>query len=113
MNKGRWLAITPTSNIPPQEGRAVNIEGREIALFNLDGRFLAVDNACPHKSGPLCDGLLSGNTVVCPLHGQRFDLETGLPVMAAQSGGVATIPAKVENGIVMLCLPGNKESAAA
>ena len=56
----------------------------EIAIFNLNGRFLTIENACPHKGGPLCDGIVTGTAVVCPLHGRRFDLETGMPVRASE-----------------------------
>ena len=71
-------------NIPPREGRAVTVGGREIAIFNLEDRYLTIENQCPHKGGPLCDGIVSGTTVVCPLHGWRFDLETGMAVRASE-----------------------------
>lgn len=98
--KRNWTQITKTENIPPREGRPVRIAGIEIALFNLNGRFLAVENRCPHQGGPLCDGILSGAAVVCPLHGRRFDLETGLAIRAAEPSCVATFPTRVEEGIV-------------
>jgi nitrite reductase (NADH) small subunit len=55
----------------------VRFGDREIAIFNLGDRFLAVDNRCPHKGGPLSDGIVSGATVVCPLHAWKVNLETG------------------------------------
>ena len=64
-------------DIPPREGRALILGGREIAIFNLGTRFLAIDNRCPHKGGPLSDGIVSANTVVCPLHAWKINLETG------------------------------------
>ena len=75
---------SPThENIPPREGRSVTVGGERIAIFNLSGRFLTIENQCPHKGGPLCDGIVSGTRVVCPLHGWRFDLETGMAVRAS------------------------------
>ncbi len=59
----RWIRIAPCESIPPREGRAALVDGREIAIFNLGDRFLAVDNRCPHQSGPLCDGIVAGETV--------------------------------------------------
>ena len=79
-----WTKITRVENIPPREGRAVKIGDLEIAIFNLNGRFLTIENACPHKGGPLCDGIVTGTAVVCPLHGRHFDLETGMPVRASE-----------------------------
>ncbi len=99
-----WTAITRTENIPPREGRGVKVDGIEIAIFNLNGRFLTIENACPHKGGPLCEGIVSGTTVVCPLHGQRFDLESGMPVLASQPGCVATFPTRVDDGIIFVDL---------
>jgi NAD(P)H-dependent nitrite reductase small subunit len=99
-----WTAITPTGNVPPREGRAVKVGELEIAIFNINGRFLTIENACPHKGGPLCDGITSGTTVVCPLHGQRFDLETGMPVLASQPDCLAIFPTRVENGVILVDL---------
>jgi NAD(P)H-dependent nitrite reductase small subunit len=102
-----WTRVTSTTNVPPREGRAVRIGGREIAIFNLNGRFLTIENACPHRGGPLCDGIVSGTTVVCPLHGQRFDLETGMPVLASQDACLATFPTRVEDGVILVDLAGS------
>ncbi|MEI9811397.1 MAG: nitrite reductase small subunit NirD [Acidobacteriota bacterium] len=99
-----WTAITRTENVPLREGRAVKVGDVEIAIFNINGRFLTIENACPHKGGPLCDGIVSGTTVVCPLHGQRFDLETGMPVLASQPGCVATFPTRVEGDVIFVDL---------
>ena len=102
----RWTPITNIENIPPREGRAVELNGLEIAIFNVDNRYLAIDNKCPHKGGPLCDGIVSGTSVVCPLHGRRFDLESGMAVRASEPSCVATYPTRVENGIVHVNLDG-------
>ncbi len=99
----RWTPVTEAMNVPPREGRLVIAGSRQVAVFNLNGRFLTIDNACPHKGGPLCDGIVSGTTVVCPLHGQRFDLETGAPVLASQPDCLRTYPTRVENGILYIC----------
>jgi NAD(P)H-dependent nitrite reductase small subunit len=100
----KWTRITRVENIPPREGRAVTIGDTEIAIFNLDGRFLTIENACPHKGGPLCDGIVSGAVVVCPLHGRRFDLESGMAVRASEPACVATFPTRVEDGVVLVAL---------
>jgi nitrite reductase (NADH) small subunit len=99
-----WTKITRAENIPPREGRPVRIGDREIAIFNLNGRFLTVENACPHKGGPLCDGIVTGTAVVCPLHGRHFDLETGMPKRAAEPKCLAVFPTRVEDGIVLVDL---------
>ena len=101
-----WTPITKIENVPIREGRAVTVGDSEIAIFHLDGRYLTVENKCPHKGGPLCDGIVSGTTVVCPLHGQRFDLETGMPVLASQPGCVAIFPTRVEDGVIFVDLGG-------
>jgi len=98
--------VTPCESIPLREGRAVTLAGRDIAIFNLGDRFLATDNQCPHQGGPLCDGIVAGDAVVCPLHAWKVRLDTGaVERPAAQPGCVETYPTKVEGGIVMLGLP--------
>ena len=106
MNAQRWIRIATTDSIPPREGRAVRVGDREIALFNLGSRFLAVDNRCPHRGGPLADGIVAGNAVVCPLHAWKVCLERGT---VERPGDVAdcinTYPAKVESDIVWIAIP--------
>jgi len=101
---GTWTPITIIENVPLREGRAVTVRDAEIAIFHLEDRYLTIGNKCPHKGGPLCDGIVSGTTVVCPLHGQRFDLETGMPVLASQPDCVATYPTRVEGGVIFVDL---------
>jgi nitrite reductase (NADH) small subunit len=67
--------------IPIGEGRAFAIGERRIAVFrNREGELFATQASCPHRGGPLFDGLVGGCTVICPLHGMRFDLTTGRSV---------------------------------
>lgn len=108
----KWIRITETTNIPPREGRCVTVAGKEIAIFNLNGRFHAVDNACPHRGGPLCDGIVTGTRVVCPLHGRHFDLVSGLPVRAAEATALTVYPVHVEDGIICLNPDGIRQAAA-
>ena len=101
-----WTPITAVGNVPLREGRAVTIGDTEIAIFHLEDRYLTIENKCPHKGGPLCDGIVSGTTVVCPLHGRRFDLESGMAVRASEPSCVATFPTRVEDGIIFVDLGG-------
>ena len=105
MNDSGWIRIAPSDSIPPREGRAVRLGDRHIALFNLGDRFLAVDNECPHKRGPLADGIVAGGSVVCPLHAWKVDLTTGcVDRPAGTAACVRNYPVRIENGIVLLQL---------
>ena len=106
MSQHRWMRVTRCDDVPVREGRAVTVGGREIAIFNLGDRFLATDNRCPHQGGPLCDGIVAGDTVVCPLHAWKVRLDSGI-VERPRSGNacVVTYPTRVEDGMVWLELP--------
>lgn len=98
-----WVCIAYCRDIPVREGRAVKVGNREVAIFNLGDRFLAVENRCPHKGGPLADGIVSGATVVCPLHAWKMSLETGKGMSGpSESSCVETFRTRVEGGIVLL-----------
>jgi nitrite reductase (NADH) small subunit len=101
-----WMKITTTDNIPAREGRSVMVGKRELAVFNLgDDRFAAVDNACPHSGGPLCDGIVAGAAVVCPLHGWKISLEDGSVQRPSVPVCVEVYPVKVEDGVIHIQLP--------
>ena len=113
MNGHRWLRVTSCESVPLREGRAVTLAGREIALFNLGDRFLATDNRCPHEGGPLCDGIVAGDAVVCPLHAWKVRLDSGaVERPASKDACVTTYPTRVEDGIVWLALPISQADAA-
>lgn len=96
-----WIKITYAANIPLREGRLVQIDDKEIAIFHLPDGFRAVDNRCPHEGGPLCDGITTGTEVVCPLHGWKVNLETGdVTRPAGCDHSVTTYPVRVVNGLV-------------
>jgi nitrite reductase (NADH) small subunit len=72
------INLGPLTAIPPGEGRVYEAGGEKIAVFRTRaGAVYAVQAACPHKGGPLADGLTGGTTLICPLHGWKFDLSTG------------------------------------
>jgi nitrite reductase (NADH) small subunit len=96
-----WIRLTSIDNIPVREGRSIAVGAHELAVFNLGDRFLAVDGRCPHRGGPLADGIVAGETVVCPLHAWKVSLRTG--GVERPSGVPACVRAyetKVEHGIV-------------
>lgn len=73
----RWIQVAEAATLPPGRGRTVAAGERMLALFNDDGEFLAVDDACPHTGGSLGSGALHEGRVICPLHSWVFDLRTG------------------------------------
>jgi nitrite reductase (NADH) small subunit len=107
-----WVQVTAVDNVPLREGRAVQVGEDEIAIFNLGDRFVACENSCPHRGGPLADGIVSGSTVVCPLHAYKVCLDTGLVVKPDVCIKVDTFPVRVENGVILVSLDSAEEKAA-
>ncbi len=66
------------SDIKEGTGKIVLLEGKPIAIFNVNGKFCAIDNECAHQGGPLGEGYLEGFTVTCPWHGWDYDVSTGI-----------------------------------
>ena len=99
-----WRLVCQVEDIPRHGARTVRTGDAVIALFRLsDDRIRAVDNRCPHKQGPLAEGIISGDVVTCPLHARKIDLEGGA-VLAPDSGCVRTYPVRIEDGRVLLSL---------
>jgi nitrite reductase (NADH) small subunit len=88
------IRVARVGDIPPGESRVFFVRGTEVAVFNVDGRFFAVDNLCPHQGGPLVAGSVKGTLLTCPWHFWQFRLETGDCAMNP-SARVATYPVKI------------------
>lgn len=72
-----FVCIGRAADVPMLEGRAVTVRGRRIAVFRTREGFHALAGVCPHRGGPLADGIVADSCVSCPLHNWRFDLRTG------------------------------------
>ncbi|MDO9712634.1 Rieske (2Fe-2S) protein [Paracraurococcus lichenis] len=92
------------ADIPPGEGRTFELDGERIAVFHTRaGAVFATSAACPHKGGPLADGLIGGTTVICPLHERVYDLATGRELTG--SCDIRTYPVRLrEDGTVLLAV---------
>jgi nitrite reductase/ring-hydroxylating ferredoxin subunit len=84
-----YVKVATTNEIEPGQARMVDVEGKRIALFNVDGEFFALDNTCTHRGGPLAEGKVSGHEVTCPWHGSTFDIRTGEVVRPPAQRAVA------------------------
>src|SRR5690242_12684748 len=105
-----WFQVGPLDDIPPLGSRVVRTPRGNIAVFRTDGdEVFALDDRCPHKQGPLSQGIVHNRRVTCPLHNFVIELATGQAV-APDQGCTQSCPAKVEDGVVWLSL---QQTAAA
>jgi len=108
-----WMDIGALDDIPAQGARVVKTAHGCVAVFRTAAdRVFAIDDRCPHKGGPLSEGIVHGNAVTCPLHSWVFSLETGM-AQGADEGSVATYEVRVEAGRLMLDLARLKGRVAA
>ena len=112
----RWLDIAALEDVPRRGGRVLRLPQGGIAVFRtVDDHVFALEDRCPHRQGPLSQGIVHGASVTCPLHNWVISLETG-EAQGADNGRVATYPARVEDGRILLsgdCLRVGAESADA
>jgi NAD(P)H-dependent nitrite reductase small subunit len=96
--------VCPLEELPPGSSRVVYHEGKQVALFNVDGQLYAIGNRCPHARGPLSEGRVSGEecTVVCPWHYAKFDLKTGSVVDGVAASGVETYDVLTDDGMISI-----------
>lgn len=98
-----FVKVASKNDLKPGEGKVVNVNGTEVALFNIDGEFFAINNECKHKGGPLGEGYIEGEIVTCPWHGWKYNVKTGINVVIPNVK-VASYKVKVEGNDVMVAL---------
>jgi nitrite reductase (NADH) small subunit len=92
---GGWVSVARLADLEPRGRTLVRVNDMEIALFRVGDRVYAIDNRCPHRSGPLIRGFLEdGPSIRCPMHGWRYDLATGACDRPAQA---TVFPVRLEN----------------
>ncbi len=99
-----WTAVGQLCDIPQRGARCIDTPEGKIAVFRTgDDSVFAIDDHCPHKGGPLSQGIVHGASVTCPLHNWVISLETG-KALGADEGSVRTVPIKVEDGRLYIAL---------
>ena len=97
-----FVRVAQASDLAPGGKKLLDIDGRAVALFNVNGTFYAIDDVCTHDGGPLAEGELRGCEIECPRHGARFDVRSGAALCMPAIEPVATHQVKVEDGAVFV-----------
>ncbi|EMB15762.1 Rieske (2Fe-2S) protein [Rhodopirellula europaea] len=97
-----WFKVACVADVPPGTGQMVIADDELIALFNIDGTFYAIDDACPHQGAPLSEGLVKGCVTVCPWHGAEFDVTNGRLLGGPGGGNVRSYTVKIEDDNVLI-----------
>jgi 3-phenylpropionate/trans-cinnamate dioxygenase ferredoxin subunit len=95
-----FVKVATTGEIAPGQGKIVEVQGKEIALFNVGGEYFAIDNMCTHEEASLADGEISGFEVTCPLHGAKFDVRSGQVLGPPAYDDVTSYPVRVSGADV-------------
>ena len=98
-----FVRVASTSDLKPGESKVVEVSGEQVALFNVDGEFFAINNTCVHRGGPLGEGFVEGDVVTCPWHGWRYNVKTGSNLMIPNQK-VSAYQIKVEGNDVFVSL---------
>lgn len=102
---GQLIKVAEANEVPPGTAKAVEADGRRIALFNHGGGYYAIDDVCTHRGGPLSEGAVEGTVVTCPLHGATFDITTGNVLGPPASEGVASYKVQIDGNDIKVELP--------
>ncbi len=100
-----WEKAADVSELPAGKMKSFMLGGEEVLLANIGGTFYAIRNRCTHMGGPLSRGVLNGHVVTCPLHGSKFDVETGKVMGPPATLPERTFEVKVQGTSVMLRKP--------
>jgi 3-phenylpropionate/trans-cinnamate dioxygenase ferredoxin subunit len=97
-----WVDVAGTDEIAPGAFKVIEVDGAMIAVFNLNGKFYAIEDVCTHDGGTLSGGELSGDEVICPRHGARFDIRSGAVTAPPAYEPVHCFPLRVQDSRVQV-----------
>ncbi len=97
-----WVTVARVDELAPGEWRVADVGGAQVAVFNLNGLYYAIEDVCTHDAGQLTGGSVEGDQIVCPRHGAHFCIRTGVALSAPAYEPTATFPVRIENGEVQV-----------
>ena len=103
--KVEFIPVAGVEDLPTGERLYIEIDGQQIVVFNLAGGLFAIADVCSHDDGPVGDGDLEGEEVICPRHGARFDIRTGKALALPAVADIPAYPVRVVDGQIEIGLP--------
>ena len=100
---GEMVKVAEATDLPAGKGMQVTVGGQPVALFNVDGEFFAVDNLCPHQGGPLGEGMVENDSVICPWHAWAFNVKTGESPLNPRAK-IDTFPVTIEGDDIYITM---------
>jgi 3-phenylpropionate/trans-cinnamate dioxygenase ferredoxin subunit len=97
-----WVKVAAVGELAPGQKKQIDLDGVAVALFNVGGQYYAIEDVCTHDGAPLASGRFTGNYIVCPRHGARFDVCTGKALTMPAVESVDTYPVKIEGNDVLV-----------
>ena len=97
-----WIKVIAANALAEGEHVVVDIDGTEVAVFNLAGQFYAIEDVCTHDGAEIASGTLEGDEIVCPRHGARFCVKTGAVKAPPAYEAVACFPVRIEQGEIQV-----------
>jgi len=97
-----WVTVARVDELVPGARRLVDVDGSQLVVFNLDGKYYAIEDVCTHDGGQLTGGEVEGDQIICPRHGARFCIRTGAALTAPAYEPTATFPVRIENGEIQV-----------
>jgi 3-phenylpropionate/trans-cinnamate dioxygenase ferredoxin subunit len=100
-----FFEIAPVSELPEGERMFIEAAGKSIVIFNMAGKLFAIGDVCSHDNGPVGDGEIEENEIICPRHGARFDIRSGKATSLPAVVDIPSYPVRVENGMIEIGVP--------
>jgi 3-phenylpropionate/trans-cinnamate dioxygenase ferredoxin component len=100
-----YIEIAPADQLPEGERIFIEVGGKLIVIFNLAGKLFAIGDVCSHDNGPVGDGEIEENEIICPRHGARFDIRTGKVTSLPAVKDIPSYPVRVVVGMIEIGLP--------
>lgn len=97
-----WITVCDENALAEKENIIVDVDGTDVAVFKIDGRFYAIEDVCTHDGAEIASGELEGDEIICPRHGARFCVKTGEVKCAPAYENIASFPVRIEAGKVQV-----------